>query len=93
MISVCDQTDPTVFKALPQGGDFPMIKQGGVLSGTTGEKVNPIQGYGRGQVSGWSGHFQKDLSMKQQWGLQQGFSAKPTQFGDCNAHIISGSQL
>lgn len=50
-----------------------------------------MQGHGRGQVSDWSGHFQKDPSMKQQWDLQQGFSAKPTQFGDCSGHIISGS--
>lgn len=63
-------------------GCFPMIKQ---------------EFYMEPQGKGWTlckamigprclagvGIFQKDPSRKQQWDIQQGVSAKPTMFGDC----------
>lgn len=53
MVSVRDQTDPAVFKAPALGGDFPIIKLGGGLSRTTGEKVNPMQGHGSSRPGAW----------------------------------------
>lgn len=52
MVPVRDQTDPAVFKAHALGGDFPIIKLGG-LSRTTGEKVNPMQGHGSSRPGAW----------------------------------------
>lgn len=55
VVSVYDQTDPAGFKAHPQG----MLSHDktGVLHGTTGKRVNPMQGHDRAQVPGWSGHL------------------------------------